>query len=227
MRKGAKAVKIIKPVIVNVSTKDDAGEDVETDCLIGFTPISVFDIGATEPIKGEDSQEWRAEADKAVRNISGDTREILAMLVDYADSINIPVQFGREYMRGRENGFTRDRGVSQEIYIDDTAAIASQTGTLAHELGHALMHHGIMDYKERRGLYELEAESFAYIAMAMLGIESEAFTDRSAKYIAGWIGEDKQTEVREAFTRVSQAVYPMIDAILSASGAVEAVAEVA
>ncbi len=53
--------------------------------------------------------------------------------------------------------------------------------TLAHELGHAILH----EHYDNRALAECEAESVAYVVTADLGLDSSEY---SFGYIAGWAG---------------------------------------
>jgi O-methyltransferase involved in polyketide biosynthesis len=53
--------------------------------------------------------------------------------------------------------------------------------TLAHEIGHALLH----EQFDNRVLAELEAESTAYVICQALGLDT---SDYSFGYVAGWAG---------------------------------------
>ena len=53
--------------------------------------------------------------------------------------------------------------------------------TLAHELGHAILH----EQYDNRPLAELEAESVAFIVCANHGINSDDYT---FGYVANWVG---------------------------------------
>ena len=70
----------------------------------------------------------------------------------------------------------------------DDAAIAT---TLAHEVGHVLLHDPARDGARaaHRGIGEVEAESVAYILAAAHGLDTSA---DSLPYVAGWLGTTKE-----------------------------------
>lgn len=89
---------------------------------------------------------------------------------------------------GRANGVTDyfARTVIVAAKLDDAQA----TKTLAHELGHVLLH----DPTRRpdgltRPRAEIEAESVAYIVTAAHGLDTDAYT---VPYVTGWAGGDPQ-----------------------------------
>jgi hypothetical protein len=57
--------------------------------------------------------------------------------------------------------------------------------TLAHEIGHALLH----EQFDNRALAELEAESTAYVICQALNLDT---SDYSFGYVAGWAGGGEQ-----------------------------------
>lgn len=57
--------------------------------------------------------------------------------------------------------------------------------TLAHEIGHALLH----EECDNRALAELEAESTAYVVCQALGLDT---SDYSSGYVATWAGGGDQ-----------------------------------
>jgi hypothetical protein len=59
--------------------------------------------------------------------------------------------------------------------------------TLAHEIGHALLH----EQFDNRALAELEAESMAYVICQALNLDT---SDYSFGYVAGWAGGGEQTD---------------------------------
>jgi hypothetical protein len=71
--------------------------------------------------------------------------------------------------------------------VVSTNSGAQQAKTLAHEIGHALLHDpGAETTTETaRGLKELEAESTAYVICTALGMDTSDYT---FGYVAGWAG---------------------------------------
>lgn len=218
VRKGAKAVHILAPMVGKEKVEQENGTMVEEDRVFGFKTVPVFDIFATERLDGvDDTEELRSEFSKGVRSIEHNhASAVKSDLLVWLNSLgNVQVSFDYHELKGTENGFHRENALTDSslIVVDGRMSEGAQLRTLAHEIGHMLMHRGIKDYQNRRALYELEAETFAYIALSMLGIEADEFTEASAGYIASWQGENKEKEITEAFTRVSKNVYPMIEQI--------------
>lgn len=83
---------------------------------------------------------------------------------------------------GGANGMTdfTERRVSVRLDMDD----AARAKTLAHELGHVLMTDPeLRGHDLHRGIWEVEAESFAAIIGACYGMDTTQYT---VPYVAGW-----------------------------------------
>ena len=81
--------------------------------------------------------------------------------------------------------------------------------TLAHEMGHVLLHGGDCAHRNDRGLVELEAESVAYVVCATLGIVSD---DYSFGYVAGWTGDKAVSLIRASGGRIHDAAAQILQA---------------
>jgi Zn-dependent peptidase ImmA (M78 family) len=78
-------------------------------------------------------------------------------------------------LRGSRNGDCNFD--SQLIRVRESLAPAQAIKTLAHELGHALLHNPRNGHVlDDRGLAELEAESVAYVVCDGLDIDSSAYS---------------------------------------------------
>ena len=106
------------------------------------------------------------------------------------------------------NGYTQ--GSTRRIRVDSKMAPAMQVKTLLHEIAHALLHFDEDSTREHRGLIETEAESTAYAAGALLGIDTSAW---SIGYVAGWAGGDVDL-IRSTAANVLRVVNAIADAIL-------------
>ena len=82
--------------------------------------------------------------------------------------------------------------------------------TLLHEIGHALLHFEDGATREHRGLIETEAESTAYAAGALLGLDTSSW---SIGYVAGWSNADVDL-IRSTAGNVLRAVNTIADALL-------------
>ena len=97
----------------------------------------------------------------------------------------------------------------RRIRVEVNLAPVHRVKTLAHELGHALVHLDVAD----RGLKELEAESVAYIVCHVIGIESDGW---SFGYVASWAGGGGGDQAIAAIKTAGTRIQRTADHILSA-----------
>jgi hypothetical protein len=200
VRRGARGIAILAPVVRRARVADQDADDVAIVAAApsAFRVVHVFDVVDTEgrelpavpchPLRG-DAPAALVERLAAVGESRGFTVAMDAMV----DS--------------RANGDTAfgDR----RIRVRDTLAPTQRVKTLAHELGHALLHEGADD----RALAELEAESVAFVVCDAVGIDAG---DYSFGYITTWVGGDAdavETALRASGGRISGAARTVLDAI--------------
>ena len=98
----------------------------------------------------------------------------------------------------------------RRIRVRDSLEPAQRVKTLAHELGHALLHcDGAVD----RALAELEAESVAFVVCEAVGIDAGIY---SFGYVSTWVGGDAdaaEAALRASGGRISGAARTVLDAI--------------
>ncbi|WP_094765138.1 ArdC-like ssDNA-binding domain-containing protein [Luteococcus japonicus] len=151
---------------------DDKGKPVMTTQIVGVKPTSVFDISQTT---GDPVPEPPQPALLTGQALDG-LWQALATLVG---------EQGFRLERGDccgANGYTdyTTRTVKVRDDVDDAQAVK----TLAHELGHVLLHQPTTDADPVcRGSREVEAESVAYLVTAAHGLDSSQYT---FTYVAGW-----------------------------------------
>jgi hypothetical protein len=96
--------------------------------------------------------------------------------------------------------------------------------TLAHEIGHALLHDPeLVSTRElTREVKELEAESVAYITCRALGLETGEY---SFGYVVGWAGggEEALKGIKASTSRIQRAAASMLKNIEESEPVVEAV----
>jgi antirestriction protein ArdC len=86
--------------------------------------------------------------------------------------------------------------------------------TLAHELGHSLLHG---DGATERALAELEAESVAFVVCEAVGIASDEY---SFGYVATWMGGDAhaaEAALRARGGGISRAARTILDEVVEPS----------
>jgi hypothetical protein len=103
--------------------------------------------------------------------------------------------------RGRTNHLTR------QVEVNPDLEPAQKAKTLAHELGHVLMHTpeqvpvAQLHEPNGRGRVEVEAESVAFLVSAARGLDTSSYT---FPYVGGWVSNrDKlETTLRDTAARV-------------------------
>ena len=109
---------------------------------------------------------------------------VFVKLTEFAQGIGFRVERPQSLDSGANGDTSHSEG---RIRVVSSNSDAQQAKTLAHEIGHALLHDpGTEATKDlERGLKELEAESAAYVICAALGMDT---SDYSFGYVAGWAG---------------------------------------
>ena len=98
------------------------------------------------------------------------------------------------------------RWITSTIVLAPANPAIQKAKTIAHELGHFLLHR----HESDRARAEIEAEAVAFVVLANLGIDSSAY---SAGYLSTWIGE--HGDVGEAISRSCTAISAASQRILS------------
>jgi hypothetical protein len=166
------ALRILAPMTYK---RDDAPEGENVREIRGFKLVPVFDISQTE---GPDLPD-------IVSKLEGLAPEgVFATLTEFAQGIGFRVERPQSLDSGANGDTSHSEG---RIRVVSSNSEAQQTKTLAHEIGHALLHDpGVEATKDlERGLKELEAESTAYVICTALGMDT---SDYSFGYVAGWVG---------------------------------------
>lgn len=104
----------------------------------------------------------------------------------------------RAQVEGLSNGYADFD--QQTIVVQEDLDGAHAVKTLAHEVGHVVLHDA--SAYAHRGIAEVEAESVAYLVVRAHGIDPAEFT---FPYIAGWVGDDPLRHVEATADRVLRA----------------------
>ncbi len=166
------ALRILAPMKYK---RDDTPEGEKAREIRGFKLVPVFDISQTE---GPDLPD-------VVSKLDGLAPEgVFVKLTEFAQGIGFRVERPQSLDSGANGDTTHSEG---RIRVVSSNSEAQQAKTLAHEIGHALLHDpGVEATKDlERGLKELEAESTAYVICTALGMDT---SDYSFGYVAGWAG---------------------------------------
>lgn len=195
------------PAPSEASAPEPVGSDAparESRRLVGFRPVTVFDVGQTDGPPVPEQPRPALLAGQAPPGLW----DMLAAQVAAA---------GFTLTRGDcdgANGVTR--WWSREVRVRDDVDDAQAVKTLAHELGHVLLHapDGAEpgDTRGCRGVREVEAESVAHLVLAARGMDTAAYTH---DYVTGWAtdvpGTDPAQVVRSTADRVIRTASLVLD----------------
>jgi hypothetical protein len=174
--------------------RTDAPDDELGQEIRGFKLVPVFDVSQTEG----------PELPDIVSKLHGSAPEgVFAKLTDFAKEIGFRVERPWSLESGANGDTDHSAGL---IRVAANNEDAQQAKTLAHEIGHALLHDPEVTSTRdlARGLKELEAESVAYVICQALGMETG---DYSFGYVVGWTGGSEQAiqGIKASTTRIQRA----------------------
>jgi antirestriction protein ArdC len=200
VRKGEHGIAILAPIVPRLRVVD--GDSGDEQWVAGrphaFRVTHVFDVSQTD---GED-----LAAPPVSRLEGSDPKDWYTQLRGVAHGLEFTVE--EDYLPDGVNGDCNH--ALRRIRIEVRNGQSHQVKTLAHELGHAILH------ADRAGLCreqaELEAESVAYIVCAGLGIDTSEY---SFGYLAVWAGGGEQARraIAESAQRIQTAAHRVLDAV--------------
>jgi hypothetical protein len=173
VKKGAKAIKVLAPLIGKKKDKEEEKsdkEEKEKKVLYGFQYVNVFDVSST------DGGELPAPP---VKTLEGDREQEKALLQEWVQKVEIPVIFKNT---GEANGYYHF--IENYIAVHEGRSTTQQLKTLIHEYNHYLLHgKGAKFEQEGSRIRKAQAEAVAYVVMNHFGYETGEY---SFGYIAGW-----------------------------------------
>ncbi len=148
------------------------GKPVKREQMTGWHIAYVYDVRQTAPMEG------CQPLPEPVKILDGaDDGDVFGSLAKVAGELGFTVELADLGTRNGDTGFSPD-----VIRVSENRPPRQRVKTLAHELGHAILHRDT-DYAANRPRCELEAESVAYIVLGYLGIDAG---DYSFGYVATW-----------------------------------------
>lgn len=197
--KGAKSIKIFGYSTKRTVETDEATGEETTSSRVIYPILSVFDVRDTEGEPLPEQQASYLEGD----DVDGLFDRAAAFITGLGWDVAL-----EDIAQDGLNGYTE--GATRQIRVDQKMSPAMRVKTLLHEIGHALLHFDEGSIREHRGVIETEAESVAYAAGALLGLDTSAW---SIGYVAGWAGGDIEL-IRSTAANVLRAVNTIADALL-------------
>ena len=192
VRRGEKGIRILAPCFRKVE-----GNDGEEKRLCYFRAVSVFDISQTE------GEEVPSPCQKLEEKVDGN---LFGLLRECSERRGVPVRL--EAIQGPVNGYY-DR-IGKFIAVKESNPLAQRTKTLAHEIGHSILHSDLSRDEQSRQDRELEAESVAYIVCRHFGLDT---SDYSFGYIAQWKGGEAKEGFKKSAKRISDAAKETIELV--------------
>ncbi len=196
--KGERGIRIIAPVISRrqrervgtalLGSADTTSESGSRN-VVAYRPVVVFDLAQTEGL----------DIPQAPCHLldGSDVGNALAQLQLVAETLGFTVEVTAD-LPGERNGDCSH--LTHRIRVRADRSPLQQVKTLAHEIGHAILHG---DALTSRPLAELEAESVAYVVCDGLGLDSGSY---SFGYTAGWGGGPEAiTAIRASGERIRSA----------------------
>jgi len=188
---------------------DEEGHPDEWDKgVVGFQPVSVFDISQTE---GEPLPELDTAAD------AGDVEDPAALrdaVETAAESLNVaavetvPAAEWTEKGTGvADYGDADADAPTPTVRVKGGRSDAEIAKTHFHEYAHAALHDPRTPDDERHKR-EVEAEAVAYVVGRHFGLDVSG----SELYVAGW-SEDSGSEIRDRLDRISRTAETIIEAV--------------
>jgi antirestriction protein ArdC len=198
VRKGEHGIAILAPCLYRRRAGDDEDKAAQAEVsavLRGFRVARVFDVSQTD---------------------GAALPEVRPRLLDGEDASGLWEGLAAQVGAA---GFALERGdcagangrtdyATRTVRVRDDVAPAQATKTLAHELGHVLLH-DVSRVRDGRDLAEVEAESVAYIVCAATGLDTADYT---LPYVAHWSDGDPGL-VRMTADRVLTAARQILEAL--------------
>jgi antirestriction protein ArdC len=194
VRKGAKGIAILVPMVCKKTTEDHDTEDEQTR-VFGFRTAYVFDYADTE---GEELAEFAT--------VAGDPQHYTERLKEFIATSGITLEYS--------DRIAPAKGVSQggTILLLPGMSPAETMSVLAHECAHELLHRGGRRAETNKTTRETEAEAVAFVVCHSIGLETGT---AASDYIQLWQGD------RATLSESLQFIQSTAIQILTAIGAAE------
>lgn len=193
-----------EPRMLRKGEKPRPGETVR-ERIVGVKPVTVFDVSQTDGAPVPTPPRPVLLAGQAPDGLwDGLANRIAAAAFGLSDAPSAAAL-------GGANGMTdfAARTVQVRADMDDAARVK----TLAHELGHVLMHDPQEDEPvPHRGVGEVEAESFALMVCAVYDLPT---SDYSVPYVATWASQVDGVEPADLVRALGEKVRGQVLAVLN------------
>lgn len=218
VKKGEKAIRVLAPRPYAFGIDEDGnrvprkeiGDDSDVEIVEGvsFKDVPVFAIEQTEGAEIPSKiVRYRVEGKRGNTELLTGASALRAVGIEVAARLDLPVEF--KTLKPGLNGFTDHK----RIVVSDRNDEAQQAKTIAHEIAHVMLKHGV-ERDQGRHIREIEAESVAFVVLGALGFDTSAY---SFGYVGGWSEFDgeKIASVRDRVVTVSRELLAHYEAVVA------------
>ena len=191
MKKGEKGILILAPIIRKKAESNGETEPDESSVAVGFRATYVFDISQTD---GQPLPE--------IGRVNGDPRGYRERLGKFLAEQGIALQYSEEIAPARGTS------AGGKITLLPAQSPAEESGTLALETAHELMHRTDRRSSTTKRIREMETEAVAFVVGSAIGLE----TGSAAQDYIGLYGGDAKL-VGESLEYVQQTATQILNAI--------------
>lgn len=153
--KGERGIRILAPVLRKKDKDDEESDSEDTQRVIAFRAVSVFDISQTE---GDDLPEFAT--------VAGDPGVYIERVRTQISAAGI--QLDTDYIESGASGVSRGGAIT----IRPGLQPAEEFSVLVHEFAHELLHRGERRHETTKQIRETEAEAVAFAVCHSVGLET-------------------------------------------------------
>ncbi len=208
VRRGEKGILILAPMVgrkiktVEETTRENGEQKNPQPQLYGFRAVYVFDLSQTE---GKDLP--------ALTEVQGDVSGYRERLVKFVEGQSIELLYSDKI--GPAKGLSH----GGKITLLSGMQPAEEFSTLAHEIGHEMLHRGERRTLTTKSVRETEAEAVAFVVCQAIGLETGS---SASDYIQIWDGDANL--LRESLEAVQQTAAVILGGIAPEPPAIAAAA---
>lgn len=205
VRKGERALYVLKPRFARRSADDGQSEDDKK--LVGFGVLPLFALQQTDGPPFESPVTPRDFSSPDFTHTVEQLRVVALAQCPHVTAIELRARSSDDAI-GTFGWFNRR---TQSIVVLTDTPPQQQFATLVHELAHAILHGA--DEHHSRALKEVEAESTSFVVCHALGLDTSSF---ALPYVASWAEGDLDA-VAAAGENIRRASMTILDALHATS----------
>ena len=152
VRRGEKGIQILAPIVLR--KKEDPDEDDDEEEILSFKSTCVFDVSQTD-----------GEALTEFARVRGDPGQYMARLKSLVAAKGIRLEYSSVI------GSAQGLSAKGRIVLRDDLDPPEELSTLAHELGHEMLHQR-EEAPADRTVRETEAEAVAFVVCQSIGLDT-------------------------------------------------------